>query len=247
MFSFDTRTGLLALVSAVAVAALFFVGPVPQDTAYHRFADGRSIAGVSNFWNMVSNVAFLVAGALGLWRAPRLAPAESREAYWILCTGAVLVAFGSAYYHHAPTNHTLLWDRLPMTVGFMAGFAMLLNERVFRAPRRDALWWLLAAGIGSALYWSWTESRGAGDLRPYALVQYLPVLLMPLILFLFRPRYLNNGLLLAAFGLYALAKVFELFDHAVFAASGFIGGHALKHVAAAAAVLCLICAVPVRR
>ena len=220
---------------------------IALDPSYHLFADDRTIAGIGHFWNVVSNLAFLVAGGLGLLRFPRLTHEESRAPYLVMCTGAMLVGLGSAYYHDAPTNSTLLWDRLPMTVAFMALFSMLLGERVIHAGKRPLLWVLVAIGAASVFYWSWTESRGMGDLRPYALVQYLPFMLMPLIVFLYPPRYLSNRLLLAAFGLYLVAKLFEHFDGPVFAATGFMSGHAMKHLAAAAAVLCLAYAVPVRR
>ena len=44
-----------------------------------------------------------------------------------------LVAIGSGWYHHAPSNATLVWDRLPMTVAFMALFAAVLMDRVSTA------------------------------------------------------------------------------------------------------------------
>jgi hypothetical protein len=241
----EARTWLIVLVSVGAVIAMCFVNPIPQDPGYHLFADTRRIAGIANFWNVVSNLPFLAVGIVGLLRYPRLAHRESAEGYVILCAGVVLVCFGSGYYHESPSNERLFWDRLPMTIAFMALFYLLLSERVFRSTHRYALWLLVAVGIGAALYWSWTESLGRGDLRPYALVQFLPIVLTPLILCLFKPRYLSNSLLLAAMGFYVLAKLLEQFDGEVFAATS-MSGHALKHVAAAGAVLCIIYGVPAR-
>ena len=223
-----------------------FVSPIPQDPGYHLFADTRRIGGMANFWNVASNLPFLAAGIVGLLRYPRLLHSESAEAYLVLCAGVVLVCFGSGYYHKAPSNERLFWDRLPMTIAFMALFYLLLSERVFRSTHRYALWLLVALGIAAALYWSWTESLGRGDLRPYALVQFLPIVLSPLILCLFKSRYLSNSLLPGAMGFYVLAKLLEQFDAQVYAATN-MGGHALKHVAAAAAVLCIIYAVPARQ
>jgi hypothetical protein len=247
MLTHEMRVWILILLSLAAVFGLLLVGPIPQDPAYHLFADSRRFGWVSNFWNVASNLPFLAAGIIGLLRYPVLAHQESRAGYLILCLGALCVGFGSAYYHLAPTNGTLLWDRLPMTLGFMALLSLLLNERVARRHHSLWLWSLVAVGLGAALYWSWTESLGKGDLRPYALVQFLPFVLMPVILSLFRRRYLRSSLLLAAFGCYLTAKVLEYFDGQVFSALGFVSGHALKHLAAAVAVLCILYAVPTRR
>jgi len=111
----ETRRRVLLLIFAVGVVALLLVGRIPQDPAYHVFADGRELYGIPNFWNVVSNLPFVAAGVLGLWRLPRLCERESRLGYLLLCAGAFLVGAGSAYYHRAPSNATLLWDRMPMS------------------------------------------------------------------------------------------------------------------------------------
>ena len=242
----ERRTALLSVIAAIGILGLFFAGRIPQDPAYHLFADTRTIAGLANFWNVVSNLPFLAVGVFGLWRLPLLTQAESRSGYLLLCASVTLVGLGSAYYHHAPSNASLLWDRLPMTVAFMALFAMLLGERVITRYKQAWPWSLVLLGIGAALYWSWTESRGVGDLRPYAVVQFLPVILMPLILLLFSSRYLGNPLLLCAFALYFAAKALEHFDKPMQSLTGIVSGHSLKHVVAAVAVLCIILSVPAR-
>jgi drug/metabolite transporter (DMT)-like permease len=232
------------LVSVLAAAALFFVGPIPQDPAFHQFADSRQIAGVSNFWNVLSNLPFIAVGMLGRFRYPQLSHAETTQGYLVMCLGVILVGFGSAIHHYHPGNETLLLDRLAMSVVFMALFSIVLGERVTRSSHPALLWILVASGAASACYWLWTESLGRGDLRPYAIVQYLPALLLPLMLVLFRQRYLRNRLLLASFALYLASKAFEHFDDQVFAATGFVSGHVLKHLASAAVLLCILYAVP---
>ncbi len=246
MLSSRTRRGIVVLFMAVAVVIAFYVDPVPQDPRYHQFADRRTVMGIGNFFNIVSNLPFPVIGFLGLLRYPRLSHPETRAPYAVLCLGCMLVGTGSAYYHAAPDNETLLWDRLPMTLVLMALLSLVLDERVLRTPSLMLLWPCLVLGMGTTLYWSWTESVGQGDLRPYALVQFLPVMLVPLVLALFPQKYLSSRLLASAFALYALAKICEHADAAVLAMSGLTGGHALKHILAAAAVLALIHAVPVR-
>ncbi len=246
MLTQTRRPWLLVIVTVMAIVALCLVGRIPQDPGYHHFADTRELLGVSNFWNVASNLPFLLVGVFGLGRYPRLAAAQSRGGYLLLCVGVCLVGLGSAYYHLAPSNSTLLWDRLPMTVVFTALLALLLGERVVNRHRSLILWALVAAGICSVLYWSWTESLGRGDLRAYGLVQFLPMALIPLILVLFPRRYIRGSLLVSAFALYVLAKLCEQFDRQIFAITHGMSGHALKHVVASLAVLCIVAAVPVR-
>ena len=236
---------LLLCVVLLAVGVACCLGPIPQDPAYHRFADTRQLFGIANFWNVLSNAPFVFVGLYGLWRAPRLAEPESRAAYLLVCAGVLLVGFGSAYYHLAPANGTLVWDRLPMTVAFMALLALLLAERVTDSHRLLALWLLVAFGAATVFYWAWTESQGRGDLRPYGLVQFLPLVLIPLLLVLFPARYVRSDWLCGAFGLYVAAKLLEQFDRQAWVATG-VSGHALKHLAAAAAALCIILAVGAR-
>ncbi len=244
--SFPYRTAVLVAISLLAVLGMSLIAPIAQDPGYHRFADTRVFAGIVNFANVLSNLPFLLVGGYGLMRRGRLLVPSQALAYTVLCLGAVLVGFGSAYYHLAPSNDSLIWDRLPMTVAFMALFSLVLEERLLPDARSRTLWPLLAVGIGAALYWYWSESRGVGDLRPYALVQFLPMLLIPLLLWLFPQRYLRSARVWQALALYALAKLFEQFDGQVLQSTG-ISGHSFKHLSAAAAMLCLILATPIAR
>lgn len=224
---------VLIAISAVAVVALSLHAPIPQDPAYHAFADVRSFAGIPNFADVLSNLPFLLVGLYGLTRRP--AP-RMKTGYLVLCAGIALVSLGSAYYHLSPTSATLLWDRLPMTVAFMALFALLLEDRVTDAK---TLVPLVAAGLASALYWHLTD-----DLRPYILVQFLPIALMPLILLSYPKKNLDGKALMLGVALYAAAKALELYDRPVLEALGALSGHSLKHLAAGAASLCVIRAVP---
>ncbi|WP_081671977.1 ceramidase domain-containing protein [Lysobacter sp. HA18] len=247
MSRLDVTRALLLLITLAAVVALALHGPIPQDSGYHHFADTRTIAGVPNFWNVVSNLPFLLVGAYGLMRVPRLAVDRTRAGYIALCIGVAAVAFGSGAYHWAPSNTTLVGDRLPMTIAFMAFFALLLDERVVDDVRHRGLAALLVLGVASVAYWNVTERFGAGDLRPYVLVQFLPMLLVPLILLLRPSRWLDTRWLVAALVGYALAKALEQFDAQVYSTLGDMSGHALKHVVAALAAACIVRAVPTRQ
>lgn len=238
------RGTFLLVIAAAAALATFLHGPVPQDPAYHLFADARACAGVPNFGDVLSNLPFLIVGLYGLSRIRRLEQPGVAAPYATLCVGVFLVSLGSAYYHWSPSTPTLFWDRLPMTVAFMALFSMLLEERVTR--QAGTLAPLIAVGVASAVYWHWTEQRGAGDLRPYLLVQFLPIVLMPVILAFYPGRYLRSGFLYAALAFYVAAKVFEVGDRWTLDLIAVMSGHTIKHLLAGAACLCIIRSVPVR-
>ncbi len=237
------RRNLLILSAAlIPLAAIWFVAPIPQDPAYHQFADQRSVARVPNFWNVVSNLPFAVLGVYGLAVRHRLHAKVSESAYAMFCAGVCLVAAGSAYYHLDPSTATLVWDRLPMTIAFMALFAMVIGDRISPRAGEMLLWPLVAVGMASVAYWYWTELAGAGDLRAYALVQFLPMLLIPLMLVLYPGEGVSARWLWAMLAVYGCAKLAEHFDRAIYAGAP-LSGHTLKHLLAAGAVFCGLLAV----
>ncbi len=237
------RAWILLGVAAASSAALLFVEPIPQDPAYHAFADRRPFLGIPNFGDVITNLPFVAVGLLGialLRRAPFRHPDE--RLLWAATFGALaLTGLGSFYYHWAPDNGRLVWDRLPLTLLFASCLAAVVAERIdARAGVRLALP-LLALGAASVLYWGWTESRGAGDLRPYALAQYLTIVLVLLVAFLFPPRYTRSADLLRAAAAYGAAKVGEVFDAPILALTGGLAsGHTLKHLFAALAMALLL-------
>jgi len=234
----------LAILGALSLAILLFLPPVFQDPNYHNFADRRALFGIPNFWNVASNAAFLAAAAFGIrGLRSRSAFTESweRHAFGVLLAGAVMVAFGSAYYHLQPNSTTLFWDRLPMTLVFMSLFAATIGERVGLRIGRRCLLPLLALGVASVAYW-----RVTGDLRLYGIVQFYPMIAIPLLLILLSPRYTGSAGLFATIALYGIAKLLELFDWQL-AAIVSTGGHPWKHLAAAASLLCYVITVVRRR
>ena len=69
----------------------------------------------------------------------------------------------------------------------------------------------------------------------YVLVQFFPLLVLPLMLWLFAPRYTRTRDLVLVIACYGLAKLLELADKPLFAATGgMVSGHTLKHLAAGA-------------
>jgi len=163
-------------------------------------------------------------------------------AYRLFFLGALLTGLGSAYYHWAPSHQRLVWDRLPMTLCFMAFLTIALSGRIGAMATRLALPASILLGLASVIYWHLGEQRGAGDLRPYLFVQFFPMLLIPAMLLLFTPRPspATDGDILAVMGLYGLALMGDRFlDGPLYAFGGVISGHSLKHVIAALAVLWL--------
>ena len=233
------KWAILVGVTLVTVLVLCFIPPIPQSPEYHQFADTQIYLGIPNFWNVVSNVPFLFIGFWGLyllgrrWKEGGFQGPVEMAPYMALIAGVFLTGLGSAYYHWEPNNNTLIWDRLPMTVIFMSLVSIVLLERVGVREGVGALVPLLLLGMGSVFYWSWTESLGRGDLRPYAFIQFYPPVFIVLVLCFFRKPFFHFRSLIWAFIFYGIAKIFELNDESIHGFLGFIGGHPVKHVFAA--------------
>lgn len=234
----------LALIgTAVALAALVFLAPpVAQPLIYHDFADRRACLGLPNCLDTASNAFLVLAGAWGLVALfgaslrPVFIDARERLPHALFFLAVVLIGLASTYYHLAPDNARLAWDRAAMALAFMAWLAALLAERVDVKTGLMLLAPLCAAGLGAVFYWAGSETQGAGDLRPWLLVQLMPVVLVPLLLLLYPPRYSHEGDTLAVIAIYLVALLLDLGDRAVFALTdGLVGGHTLKHLVAALA------------
>ncbi len=239
------RIALLWGLTALAAAGVFLLAPaIPQDQAYHLLADGRGWRGIPRFGDVMSNLPFTLVGIAGLgalWRGwfgvPPMGEGDPVPFVYFFA-GVALVGPGSAWYHLDPNNSTLFWDRLPMTIAFMALVAAVLSDRISRAwVACRGLNLLVMAGAASVILWDYGEIRGAGDLRAYALVQFWPVILIPLVLYLFpEGRHVRMRYLMAALAFYALAKLFEHYDHGIFdLTGGAVSGHTIKHLLAAGA------------
>lgn len=221
---------LLLVATLVAVMAL---PPIAQDPTYHDFADNRAFFGIPSFLNVITNLAFLAVGIAGVWLCANDRGAMGARWSWMACfIGTALVCFGSGYYHLAPDNNTLAWDRLPMSVGLMGLLVAVLAEHLNLRLEKILLVPAILFGIASVVVWHVTD-----DLRLYAWVQFMPLLVMPAVLLLFDSPYTHRGLLLVALAIYAVAKLAEHYDRAVFTATGqIISGHSLKHLLAALAL-----------
>jgi Ceramidase len=209
--------------------------PFGQNPDYHNFADRRMFFGIPNFFDVASNLAFLIVGALGLKICFDKNLGALRSAWIVMFAGITLVSVGSAYYHWNPNNQTLVWDRLPMTIGFMGLFTALLGEYI--SEKFGAL--LVPAvlvGLSSVLCWYWFD-----DLRFYIWVQLIPLLTILVIMLLYRAKYSHQWLLILALVFYALAKIAELGDGAIFGfTQDFVSGHTIKHLLSAFGCLAIV-------
>jgi hypothetical protein len=233
----------LAILGAVVVAlgaiAFALVPPIAQPQSYHHFADTRALYGLPNAADVLSNAAFFVVAIVGLraiasGRAVVVRPWE--RFCWLGVFGcALLIALGSAYYHVAPDDAHLVWDRLTIAIEFALLCGVIIGERGDGADGPWVTAALVVLAVVSVIVWHRTD-----DLRLYALVQILPAVVIPLAVVLLRPRYDRFAGYLSSAGLYALAKVLEMFDRPVYGALRAVSGHTLKHVAAAAAIGVLV-------
>ncbi|WP_255990109.1 hypothetical protein [Chitinolyticbacter albus] len=221
------------LITLLAIAALAWHGPIPQWPDYHAFADRRSGYGIANVADVLSNLPFaLVAlyGALRLW--PRR-HAAALQAGWnghaLFLVALLLTAVGSSYYHLAPDDSRLLWDRLPIA---LACAGLLAGVHAQACASRQLIE-LSVLAVLSVLWWHCT-----GDLRPYVALQLAPLVLIPLWQW-YAPRR-DRLAYAAAIALYVLAKVAELADQAILNASAIVSGHTLKHLLAASAALMIV-------
>jgi hypothetical protein len=101
------RGGSIAGVVLLLTIYFIVVPPMAQDPGYHAFADARTLHGLRNFWNVISNIPFFLVALYGVKALRRriafVEPSE-RVAYCILLGGIAAVSAGSAYYHLRPNE-----------------------------------------------------------------------------------------------------------------------------------------------
>lgn len=231
------------IISILAIVALLSHGPIAQPADYHAFADTRPLLSLPNALDVLSNVGFLLVGVWGLWTLksiPNTAPSSTiRSACFAFMLALTLTAFGSGYYHLAPDNARLVWDRLPIALAcgalLVGGFA-----ETHRQTHKFALLFMLATAVISVIWWAASERRGVGDLRPYLALQAAPLILIPLWQWASDKPTRDRAAFGCAIALYILAKIAELNDAHIHALLSVVSGHALKHILASLAALVLV-------
>lgn len=220
---------VLSCLAVVPGIALWAHVPIPQDLKYHDFADHRTWLGIPNAWNVISNAPFLWVGIIGCLCGRRWAGKSWSWSWAAFFIGVTGVGFGSSYYHWAPSNASLVWDRWPMSVAFMGLFVALCSESIGWRWERPALGIALTLGTVSVWYWQRYD-----DLRLYAWVQYAPLLMLMALLSIFPRRYSDYGWIVGALICYVVAKLLEASDGWFYQLTGeVVAGHGPKHVVAA--------------
>jgi hypothetical protein len=221
-----------------AIIALIAVGPIRQFPDYHHFADQRAWLGIPNAADVLSNLPFALVGAWGWLRLRRrrsdAAIAAAWPGYRLFLLALLLTAIGSAFYHWAPSDGRLVWDRIPIALasaGLLAGVRADVDAEF---PGARVAMILALFGVASVLWWYASGTQGQGDLRPYLLLQALPLVLVPLWQAIYRAPRADRIAFAAAIALYVAAKACELFDHPLLTHLHWISGHTLKHLLAAA-------------
>ena len=245
------QTRLIAVFTGLCVLAAFLLPALPQPLAYHDFADKRNLFGIDNFLDVVSNLGFLIVGIAGLvivfGKRAQFEYDSERLPYAAFFVGALLTALGSAYYHLAPGNESLFWDRLPMTIAFMALVCSQIVDRISIRAGLILLGPMLLIGMATVLYWRTSELAGAGNVVPYAILQGYSVIVVLMLVALSPSRYTRGSVLYWVFGWYVMSKLFEAFDTQLMELlGGVVSGHTLKHLAAAIAGL-VVCHALARR
>ena len=231
------------LVTVILSGTALWHGPIAQLPNYHDFADQTTAFGIPHFADVISNLGFALVAVWGWWQ---LAPAyrhaglkDGWAGYRLFLIGLLLTAIGSSYYHLAPDNASLVWDRLPIALacgGLLAG----VRGDVRRKSNDGFAAVLAILAIASVAWWHFTEQTGVGDLRPYLLLQALPIVLIPLWQWLYDIPRAERWAFAGALLLYVIAKFSELYDHEIAVILGVVTGHTLKHLLATAAAAVIV-------
>ncbi len=228
---------LLSIIGIVAIIGFLLSSPIKQNEDYHHFSDEQTIWGIKNFWNVISNFPFLIVGLYGIFQLKKMNRLNFQ--YLMFFIGIFCVAIGSGYYHFNPTSSTFVWDRLPMTIAFTALMSIVISEFIDFKKGKLLLLPLLFIGIISIVYWVVYD-----DLRLYVVVQFYPILAIPIILILFKSaENLTKGFWLLLIS-YVFAKLCETFDFEIHKTLKFLSGHSLKHFSIFVGIYLLIKSFP---
>ena len=213
------------IITVGMIVILALHGRIAQPAHYNEFADQSTASGIPHAADVFSNAGFALVAIWGwLTLRPRRASDHLRAGwpgYRLFLIGLFLTAFGSAFYHLAPDNIV----RGDIFGGSRTGF--------------DAIVLGLCA-VASVAWWAMSDRNGAGDLRPYLLLQGLALIHIPLWQAIHRAPRTDRIAFGTAMVLYILAKVAEVLDHEIANAFGFVTGHTLKHLIATAATAAIV-------
>ena len=233
---------LPSILSLLIVIAMLLYGPIPQLSHYHDFADQSLWMGIPHAADVLSNLGFGLVAAVGFYYIARtsqlMIKANSDPAYFMFIVSVLLTSIGSSFYHLAPDDARLFWDRLPIALACASLMCAVRAENIPCMTRLSALLELsvsLLFAVFSVFWWQWTA-----DLRPYLLLQGLSLILIPLWHMIWRAPKADRLAFGIAMVLYVLAKITEIADAPILTLTHIISGHSIKHVLAATAAALIV-------
>ncbi|KGJ99037.1 hypothetical protein [Thalassotalea sp. ND16A] len=228
---------ILGVITSFVILFFIFTPALSQSIEYHSFADQGNFYAIPNTLNVLSNLPFIAVGLYALSKisnnSTRLFDHHLALNYQLFFAGLIATGIGSSFYHLNPTNFTLIFDRLGIAFSFMAIFSALLGEFVSVKLGKKCLLPFIFIGIASVIYWGISEHFQQGDLRGYLLVQYLPMIILPIIVLTKTWPYTDKNQCFTLITIYFIAKLCELFDNELYAVIQIVSGHTLKHLFAA--------------
>ena len=252
----QSRYLIFGILSVGIVLIPVLMPPTSQSIDYHQFADQRTYLGIPNFFNVASNIFILFSGLAGVLFL--LHPREffiqktfikslERWPYFILFLSVIMASLASTHYHLAPDNARLVWDRLPIAIGIVTLLSIVLIERISINIGCISLPFLILFGIGSVMFWYWSEQYGLGNLNYYIVVQFYSILAIILLGKYFSSRYTRGEDIYVVIILYAFAKLAEIADHEIYSLGKIISGHSVKHLFVGLAVFWIVYMLQKRR
>uniref|UniRef100_A0ACD5VGJ9 Uncharacterized protein n=1 Tax=Avena sativa TaxID=4498 RepID=A0ACD5VGJ9_AVESA len=238
----ENRRRAIAGGAVLASALLLVATPrLRHSPALHLFADMRNLLGVPNTLNVLTAYPLLLAGVPGLvlclFGSGCFGISLKWEAlgWFLFYAGNVGAAFGSAYYHLKPDDDRLIWDRLPMMMSASSLLSILVIERVDERAGLSCLISLLSLLLVSTAF-----ERVLDDMRLWVVLNLVPCVVIPAMIFLFPPKYTHSRFWFLATGFYLLARFEGLADRKVYSVNRyFISGHSLEHLCFAMVTLIL--------
>jgi len=220
--------------SFIFIIGLLAVGGVEQPQMYHQFADDRTLLGIPNALDVLSNLIFLFVGGIGLAVVMQMNRADEgfQNRFELIILASIFVGItgvflGSVWYHLQPSDSSMVWDRIPMTIIFASLCSLIIADRLSVELAKKVHFPFIAIGILSVLFWHWS-----GDLRIYIFVKHEPILLI-LILLVFGTATYDRGIdWLVALWIFFIATALEVADSMIYDLTGVVAGHTLKHLAA---------------
>jgi len=232
------------IITVGLIVILALHGRIAQPAHYNEFADRSAAFGIPHAADVLSNAGFALVALWGWLTLRPLRASDPLRAGWpgyrLFLIGLLLTAFGSGFYHLAPDNARLIWDRLPIALA-CAGLLVGVRGDTRPGSRTDIEAIVLGFyAVASVAWWAYTDRSGADDLRPYLLLQGLPLVLIPLWQAIHRAPRADRIAFAAAMALYVLAKLAEVLDHEIATTLGFVSGHTLKHLIATTATAAVV-------